>query len=131
MFLLFLQGLNKIRSALRSSQKPTHYTYVGRSPTLHRSAVSFGREEAVQQSALWRPLHCGGRHRQLDLTSWVEFDLISFGTVSHTLNSSVNGVTILESYWRKTTLPLMLLSQADRAQSHTVSLCVFLSSLSP
>lgn len=70
-------------------------------------------------------------HRQLDLTSWVEFDLISFGTVSHTLNSSVNGVTILESYWGKTTLPLMLLSQADRAQSHTGSLCVFLSSLSP
>lgn len=59
LFLLFLQGLNEVRSALRSSQKPTHCAYEGRSPTLHRSAVSFGREEAAQQSVPWMPLHCG------------------------------------------------------------------------
>lgn len=76
----------------------------------HSTGLQFGRGGKQEQSKLYQGSFCGGRHRQLDLTIWVEFDWISFGTVSHSLNSSVNGVTILENYWGKTTLPLMLLS---------------------
>lgn len=76
----------------------------------HSTELQFSRGGKREQSKLYQGSFCGGRHRQLDLTIWVEFDWISFGTVSHSLNSSVNGVTILENYWGKTTLPLMLLS---------------------
>lgn len=117
------------RSEHGSSQKPTHYAWGKISHTAQSCCLA--DEEAIsKQTVPGKLLHCGGKHRQLDLTIWVEFDWISFGTISHTLNSLVNGVTILENYWGKTTLPLIPLSQQTEHNS-IQSLSVFLSSLSP
>lgn len=52
--------MEQIRSALGSSQKPTHYAYEGRSPIQHRSAMRIGRGGDTSANctmdalALWR-----------------------------------------------------------------------------
>lgn len=84
-FFLFIQGWNKYDLHLEAAKNPPIMHMKEDHPYSTDLQWELGGEESLQQIVPWMLLHCGGRHRQLDLTSWVEFDWISIGTVSHTL----------------------------------------------